>query len=35
MIFGNPQDKIIISEKSITFERDEIEPIKTQDKNII
>jgi len=34
MILGTAQDKIIISEKSITLESDETEPIKIQAKNI-
>ena len=33
MILGTAQDKIIISEKSITLERDETDPMKMQPKN--
>ena len=34
-MFGTAQDKIIISEKSITLDRDDIEPTKIQPKNTI
>ena len=33
MILGTAQDNIIISEKSITLESDETEPMKMQHKN--
>ena len=33
MILGTAQDKIIISEKSMTLESDETDPMKMQPKN--
>ena len=33
MILGTAQDKIIMSEKSITLESDETDPMKMQPKN--
>ena len=34
MILGTAQDKIIMSEKSMTLESDETDPMKMQPKNI-